>query len=103
MAKIKFRESLQDRKARAKSILRGLKRLYPDADCALNHGGALELMVTTILSAQSTDETVNRVAPGLFERFPAAADFAEAELSELESIVQPTGFFRQKSKNIQQA
>ncbi len=103
MAKVKVRESMEDRKGRAKKILRGLRRIYPDADCALKHKSALQLMISTILSAQSTDQTVNKVTPKLFSKYPTAADFARADLADLEAIVHPAGFFRQKSKSIQKA
>lgn len=100
---VKVRESAADRKARARKILTGLKRLYPDADCALVHDSAVKLLVATILSAQSTDETVNKIAPKLFARYPTAADLAEADLGELEEIIHASGFFRQKSKSIKNA
>ncbi len=97
------RESIDDRRKRARAILRGLKKLYPDATCALNHRSAIELLVATILSAQSTDEGVNKVTPVLFERYPTAADLAAAPAEEIERIVHSTGFFRQKTKSIQGA
>lgn len=103
MGCVKTRESLATRRTRAGKILRGLKRLYPGADCALRHRSALQLMVATILSAQSTDKTVNRVTPILFKKYPRAADFATADLGELEEMVHATGFFRQKAKNIKKA
>ncbi len=103
MGKTRVQESQADRKSRARKVMNGLKKLYPDAECALKHKSALQLLVATILSAQSTDETVNKVAPILFKRFPTAADIASADLSELEEIVHATGFFRQKAKNIQKA
>ena len=89
-----------DRKRRAESILEGLHRLYGDADCALHHTNAFELLIATILSAQSTDNNVNKVTPHLFERFPTPSDLAEGSLEEVESIVHSTGFYRQKAKNI---
>ena len=100
---ITTRESREARKTRAAKILRGLKRLYPDADCALHHDSALQLMVATILSAQSTDVTVNQVCGPLFKNYRKAADFANAELPQLEEMVHATGFFRQKAKNIKNA
>ncbi len=103
MAKVKVRESADARKERAKRILRGLKRQYPEVDCALRHASACELMIATILSAQSTDETINKVTPKLFDRYRTAVDFAEADLAELEDLVHATGFFRQKAKNIKNA
>jgi endonuclease-3 len=80
--------------------VRGLHRLYPDARCALHHESALELLVATILSAQCTDERVNRITPSLFRRYPQPADYAQAELAELEERIRPTGFFRNKARAI---
>lgn len=99
----KQRESLAETKKRARAILRGLTRLYPDATCALRHRNALELLVATILSAQSTDEGVNKVTPALFAAYPTAADLTAAAAEDIERIVHPTGFFRQKTRSIQGA
>jgi endonuclease-3 len=85
-------------RARAGRIVRGLRKLYADADCELNHSNALELLVATILSAQCTDERVNRVTPDLFREFPDAAAYATADPAMLESRIRPTGFFRNKAK-----
>jgi endonuclease-3 len=93
-------EGLAERKARARRIVRGLHRLYPDADCALHHRNALELLVATILSAQCTDERVNQVTPALFRRYPTAADYAASAPAELEELIRPTGFFRNKARSI---
>ena len=92
---------VSERKKQARRSLRALKRLYPDANCALDHNSALELLVATILSAQSTDANVNRVTPELFRRFPTAKALAEASTAELERVVHSTGFFRQKARSIQ--
>jgi len=97
------RESLVERKKRARGILRRLQKLYPDATCALHHKTALELLVATILSAQSTDETVNKVTPVLFARYPTAEALAAAPTAEIEHIVHSCGFFRQKTRSIQAA
>lgn len=80
------------------AVLEVLDRLYPEARCALEFGNPLELLVATILSAQCTDERVNQVTPRLFARFPDAAALAEADPAELEELVRPTGFFRNKAK-----
>ena len=80
-----------------------LHEAYPDAECALHHKNAFELLVATILSAQCTDERVNKVTPALFARFPTPAAMAEADLAELEELVRSTGFYRNKAKNIQGA
>lgn len=77
-----------------------LRRTYPEATCALHHRSALELLVATILSAQCTDERVNKVTPGLFRRYPDAAAFAAADPAELESLIRSTGFFRNKAKSL---
>ncbi len=89
-----------ERIARARRVLQGLKVLYPDADCALHHQSALELLVATILSAQSTDANVNKVTPGVFARYPDARALAAADPAEFERLIHSTGFFRQKTKSI---
>jgi endonuclease III len=89
------------RRARARKLARGLAKLYPDAHCALKFDNPLQLLVATILSAQCTDVRVNMVTPALFCRYPDAAAFALADLSELEKAIQSTGFFRNKARNIQ--
>jgi len=94
-------ESLADKKKRARRILAQLRKLYPDADCALAHRDPLQLLIATILSAQSTDETVNKVTPVLFDRYPTAKSIARAPRESIEEIIHSTGFFRQKAKNIQ--
>lgn len=96
----KGKESLGARKIRAEKIVAELDRLYPDAECALTHKSALELLVATILSAQCTDERVNKVTPALFKRYASARAFAEADVTELEMLIQSTGFFRNKAKSI---
>jgi endonuclease-3 len=74
-----------------------LATIHPDAHCELDHNGPLQLTVATILSAQTTDVTVNQVTPKLFARFPTAADYAAADRTELEELLKPTGFFRNKT------
>ncbi len=85
---------------RARRINRELARLYPDAHIELNFTSALELLVATILSAQTTDRRVNAVTPVLFTRCRTAADYAAAERAELEKLIRPTGFFRAKAKTL---
>ncbi len=97
------KETIDDRKKRSRLILSGLRRGYPQADCALKHENAFELLVATILSAQSTDETVNKVTPVLFKRCPTPEKLSRASRAKIEEIVRPSGFFRQKAKNIQMA
>ena len=89
-----------DLEARARRIVARLKKLYPDSDTELAHKSALQLLVATILSAQCTDERVNRVTPALFRRYKKAADFAGAKPAELEKLIHSTGFFRNKAKAI---
>jgi endonuclease III len=88
---------------RTLEILSRLKHLYPDATCSLDYETPVQLLVATILSAQCTDERVNRVTPALFERFPDAGAIAAAPLETLEQLVHSTGFYRNKARNIQAA
>lgn len=88
-------------KVRARKTVAALRKLYPEANCALHHESALQLLIATILSAQSTDANVNRVTPGLFAKYPTAEAFAAAPVADLEEAVHSTGFFRQKAKSIQ--
>jgi endonuclease-3 len=85
---------------RVQSILDGLEDLYPDVDCELDRDSPFQLLCATILSAQCTDDRVNRVTPALFRRFPDAQAMSRAELPELEELIRSTGFFRQKAKNL---
>jgi endonuclease-3 len=85
------------RTRRARRIDRLLGERYPDARCELDFGSPFELLVATVLSAQTTDVRVNQVTPELFERFPDPAALAAADRAELEEIVRPTGFFRAKA------
>ena len=85
---------------RIAEILRRLDQLYPDVTCALTHKDAWQLLVATILSAQSTDANVNRVTPELFRKYPTVADFAALTPEQLEPDVRSTGFFRNKSKSV---
>src|SRR4051812_34217213 len=86
-------------KGRAKEVARRLAEEYP-AECALLHRNPYELLVATVLSAQTTDERVNPVPPALFRRWPAPADLAKADPAEVEEVIFPTGFFRNKAKSI---
>ncbi len=81
-------------------IVRLLRRHYPQARTALEFGNPLEILVATILAAQCTDERVNTITPGLFRRYPTAADLARADRAELEGIIRSAGFFRNKAKSI---
>ena len=93
-------ETLQQRRARAKTILRRLRKTYPDAQCELDWTTPLELAVATILSAQCTDKRVNLVTPALFRKYRAARDWAAAPQEVLEQEIRSTGFFRNKARNI---
>ena len=84
-------------------IIARLHQAYPDAECALHHRNAFELLVATILSAQCTDERVNKVTPALFARFPTPEAMAGADREELETLIRSTGFYHNKAKNIQGA
>jgi len=92
--------SLESRRARAAEMAPLLASAYPDTDISLDYEDPLQLVVATILSAQCTDERVNKVTPALFSRYPAAFDYAEADREELETLIHSTGFFRNKAKNI---
>lgn len=85
---------------RVGKILKRLDQLYPSVTCALTHSSAWELLVATILSAQSTDANVNRVTPELFRKYPTVQDFAALTPEQLEPDVRSTGFFRNKSKSV---
>ena len=94
------RESAAARKRRAARIVRRLARAYPKAKIALHFRSPFELLIATILSAQCTDEKVNEVTAVLFNRYPTAETLADASPAELEAIVHPTGFYRQKAKSL---
>jgi endonuclease-3 len=85
---------------RAAVVLERLRAEYPDPRCALVHDDAFQLLAATILSAQSTDEMVNKVTPALFARYPTAADLADANPDELETLIHSTGFFRSKARSL---
>jgi len=84
----------------AQTVVRRLRGEYPEARCALTHENPYELVVSTILSAQCTDEMVNRVTPELFRRYPTAEKLATATRPAVEKLIKSTGFFRNKTKNI---
>ncbi|MBL7993797.1 endonuclease III [bacterium] len=93
-------ESLEDRKERVVRVTRKLRKALPDARCKLTFQTPFELLVKTILSAQCTDERVNRVAMDLFKKYPGAKDFAKASQDDLEKDIQSTGLFRNKARHI---
>jgi len=88
------------KQTRALKIIKKLKKEFPHAKCALNYKNPLELLVATILSAQCTDERVNKVTLNLFKKYRSAEDYAESTQAELEKDIHSTGFFRNKAKNI---
>lgn len=85
---------------RISEIVQGLKKEYPDAQCALHHENPYQLLVATILSAQCTDARVNQVTPQLFRRYPDARALARADEAELQELIRTTGFFRNKARNL---
>lgn len=92
-----------DLKARTKEIIRRLKKQYPDAECALVHTDAFQLLIATILSAQCTDERVNMVTAELFRKYPTASDLHGLDQEQLEKEIHSTGFYRNKARNIRSA
>ena len=88
------------RKRRARKMAKVLAATHPDAHCELDHTNPLELAVATILSAQCTDQRVNEVTPKLFVKYPTAAAYAAADRAELEEMIKPTGFFRNKTDSL---
>lgn len=88
------------KKQRAVSCVEALKKEYPDAICSLVYDDPLQLIIAVRLSAQCTDERVNKVTPALFERFPDINSFCEAEVEEIEELVHSCGFFRAKARDI---
>ena len=100
MTKKTRHSSPSTRHARASELLRILRATYPDAHCELNHQGAFQLLVATILSAQCTDVRVNMVTPALFKKYPDANHLAAAKQEDVEDLIRSTGFFRNKAKNL---
>ncbi len=93
-------KSAAERKARIERILAELDRLFPTATCALHHKNAWQLLVATILSAQCTDERVNKVTPELFKKYPTMEDFANASQEEMAQDIRSTGFFNNKARSV---
>ena len=92
---------LATQKRRFRAVFRALEEQYPDVKCELDFTTPLQLLVATVLSAQSTDGRVNKVTPELFARYRSAAQFAAADRAEIERIIHPTGFFRAKAATLQ--
>jgi endonuclease-3 len=99
-AKKSRKPQLKTSPERIAKIIAGLGKAYPGATCALVHKNPFELLIATILSAQTTDARVNMVTPTLFSRFPTPAAMANASLPELEELIRTTGFYRNKAKSI---
>ena len=96
-----LRESFEAKAARVRKIIAGLRKTYPDARCELNYSTPLDLLVATILSAQCTDKRVNIVTAELFKKYRSPADYANADLAQLEREIKTAGFYRNKARNIQ--
>lgn len=92
---------ISDKKQHTAEIIKRLKKMYPDAHCALNHSNPFELLVATILSAQCTDDRVNIVTATLFRKYRTPQDFVDVELEELTQDIKSINFFNNKAKNIQ--
>ena len=97
------REPFDEKKRRARKILRRLTAMYPEVETALHHRTPLELLVATILSAQCTDARVNQVTPALFAKYRTAADYARSAPGELENDIRSTGFFNSKARSLRRA
>ena len=91
------------RAERAAAVVELLAKEYPDARCELDFEDPWQLLVATVLSAQCTDQRVNQVTPALFQRWPSPGDLAAADQSELEGVIRPTGFFRNKARALRAA
>lgn len=87
-------------KEQSKELVEILKKAYPDATCSLDFTTPFEMVVSVMLSAQCTDERVNKTTPALFSKYKTPEDFAHIELSELETLIHPCGFYKNKAKNI---
>ena len=94
------REALASKQERAKIIIKRLKKLYPDSKCSLHYNSPFQLLIATMLSAQCTDDRVNKVVPPLFKRFSNPIDFVNADINEIEKMIHSTGFYKNKAKNI---
>ena len=95
------RETIEEIGARANVIAQRLAELYPEVKVPLNHKNVFELLIAVILSAQCTDEAVNKVTPRLFARYPTPAKLARAAFGDIESLIRPLGLFRAKTKSLQ--
>lgn len=103
MERLAHSVSITERRAKARTIVRRLKRLYPNAKIALHFSNNWELLVAVQLSAQCTDKKVNEVTARLFKKYPTLGDYLKADPAEFEKDIHATGFFRNKTKNILKA
>ncbi len=94
---------MKDKSKRVLEMIQCLRETYPEVHCALEYTTPLELLVATILSAQCTDERVNKVTPALFKKYKTAAAYAQAKPEDIQDLVRSTGFYQNKAKNIQGA
>jgi endonuclease-3 len=94
---------VKDKLSRVLDIIQCLRKTYPEVHCALDYANPLELLVATILSAQCTDERVNKVTPALFKKYKTARAYAQAKLEDIQDLIRSTGFYQNKAKNIQGA
>jgi endonuclease-3 len=95
-----MRESLAQKKVRARVIYQILTKTYPNVRCELNYKTPFQLLVATVLSAQCTDKRVNQTTPALFKKYPNPKKMGEAEIKDIQRLVKSTGFYRAKAKNI---
>ena len=85
---------------RVKIILEEINRLFPDAECELNHKNPFELLIAVVLSAQTTDVSVNKITPALFEKYPTPELLGNADIKDIENLIERIGLYRNKAKNI---
>lgn len=95
-----MKETTEEKKRRTAKIIERLRGTYPEVKCELDYSNPMELLAATVLSAQCTDKRVNMVTPALFKKYKTISDYANAEPSDMEKIVQSTGFYKNKAKNI---
>lgn len=96
----KFTLTQTANRERARAIYAELDKAYPEAECSLDHRTPLQLLVSTILSAQCTDARVNKITPALYKRFKNQQDFVDAPIEEVQKYIQSCGFYKNKAKNI---
>ncbi len=95
-----MKEATEEKKRRILEIIQRLRKVYPEVKCELDYSSPMELLAATVLSAQCTDKRVNIVTPALFKKYKTISDYAKADCSDVEKLVQSTGFYKNKAKNI---